>query len=457
MAVNTISAWNWTFGDGGTSNAQAPTHVYTSAGTYSVTLTVTDTAGCSNTRTKPIVITPVPVANFGYSTPTCQGDAVNFSDMSTTASGFVARWVWNFGDGNTQTILFPASPNVTHQYTNAGTFNVTLTVKTSDSCTNFITRVVTILPKPTADFMYGSACQGNTVSFNDLSISNTTGAVSGWVWNFGDPTSGTANTSALQHPTHIYNTSGTYPVSLIVSLPGGCSDTVTKQVVVSAPPTVDFTPVAGCNGDTTSFTSTVNVAATQSFYWQFGDGTTSFVANPIHIYATAGTYTVTLTITDTAGCTNTKVKPVIVIPGPLASFSAGTPACSGMPVTLTDLSNANGGSITSWHWTFGDGTDTTYTSSLASFTHTYAQPGTFIVTLQVTTAMGCESVTQKTVSISPSPIANFAYANTCQGQSTQFTDQTSLNGGNSLTQRAWNFGDPGIGRSEYIHADQSKP
>ncbi len=187
------------------------------------------------------------------------------------------------------------------------------------------------------------------------------------------------------------------------------------------------------------------LAATQGFYWQFGDGTTSFVANPIHIYATAGTYTVTLTITDTAGCTNTKVKPVIVIPGPLASFSAGTPACSGMPVTLTDLSNANGGSITSWHWTFGDGTDTTYTSSLASFTHTYAQPGTFIVTLQVTTAMGCESVTQKTVSISPSPIANFAYANTCQGQSTQFTDQTSLNGGNSLTQRAWNFGDPASG------------
>jgi PKD repeat protein len=445
MAVATIASWNWSFGDGGTSTLQAPTHTYTSPGTYSVTLTVTDTAGCSNTRTKPIIIAPIPDANFGYTAPTCQGDVVSYTDMSSTTSGFIAKWIWDFGDGNTQTITFPASPDVNHAYTNAGTFNVKLIVKTNDSCTNELTRVVTVLPKPTAAFMHGPACLGNQVNFNDFSISNTTGTISGWAWNFGDPTSGTANNSALQNPTHTYNTAGTYSVALVVSIPGGCSDTITQQITVSPPPSVDFTPVAGCNGDTTEFTSTVNLATTQGFYWQFGDGGTAFTANPIHIYATAGTYTVTLTITDTAGCTNVKVKPVTVIQGPLAVFSSSTPSCSGQPITFTDLSTANGGSIGNWYWTFGDGTDTTYSSSVTSFNHTYTQPGTFQVTLHVTTALGCEHTVQNTVTISPSPIAGFEYANTCQGQSTQFTDMTSLNGGSSLTQRTWDFGDPASG------------
>ena len=337
------------------------------------------------------------------------------------------------------------SPNVTHQYTNSGTFNVTLTVKTNDSCTNQLTRVVTILPKPTADFVHGAACQGNAVTFSDQSTSNTTGSISGWTWNFGDPTSGTANTSTAQNPTHIYNTAGSYTVALITSIPGGCSDTTTRQVTVSPPPTVDFTPAAGCNGDTTTFTSAVNQATTQGFYWQFGDGGTSFDADPIHVYSTAGTYTVILTITDTAGCTNTRVKPVLVVPAPMAAFSSSTPACSGQLITFTDLSNANGGSLTTWHWEFGDGTDTTYSASVPSFAHTYAQAGTFQVTLHVYSALGCENVVQHTVSISPSPIADFAYANTCQGQSTQFTDMTSLNGGSSVTQRTWNFGDPASG------------
>ncbi|MFA6183445.1 MAG: PKD domain-containing protein, partial [Acidithiobacillus sp.] len=447
MDLATIATWNWSFGDGGTSTAQAPAYTYTAAGTYTVILTVSDTAGCSATRTKTIVIAPLPSVNFGYTTPGCQGEAVSFADMSGATSGYVALWQWDFGDGNTQTILFPALPDVTHLYASAGTFNVTLTVKTNDSCTNELTRVVTILPKPTAGFLHGAACQGTSVAFTDLSISNTTGGISGWAWDFGDPGSGTANTSGLQHPTHSYNTAGTYTVSLVVSIPGGCSDTATLPVVVSAPPAVDFTQVAGCNGDTTQFTSSasVNMAATQGWYWQFGDGATSFVVDPMHIYASAGTYTVTLTISDTAGCTNTKAKPVVVVPGPLAAFSSSSPGCSGLPITFTDLSLSNGGSLSFWHWDFGDGSDTTYNALVASFEHTYTQPGTFLVTLQVLSVLGCENAVQHTVTVSPSPVSAFTFANTCQGQGTQFTDASDLNGGSSITLRAWDFGDPASG------------
>ncbi len=446
MSPGAIGNWLWSFGDGGTAGTQAPVHTYTAPGTYNITLSVTDTAGCSNVKTGSITIKPSPDASFSISGPGCQGDTIRF--INTTAvlpSGFIARYLWNFGDGNTQSVFFPSSPDVTHQYFNSGTFNVSLLVVSSDSCSDTYSGIVTIQPRPTAAFMHGSACQGGAVQFTDISNSNTTGSISGWAWDFGDAASGTANQSTLQNPAHTYNTSGTYTVLLSVTLSGGCSDDTTMQVVVAAPPTVDFTSVAGCNGDTTEFTSTVNPAGTQGWFWQFGDGGTSVIPDPIHIYANAGTYQVILTITDTAGCVNSKTKAVVVAPAPLAAFAVSSPGCSGLPVILTDLSSASGGSLGTWYWTFGDGNDTTYNSVLPTFTHTYTQPGTFTITLKVITATGCENTTTHTAIISASPIADFNYGGTCQGQSTQFTDITNLNGGGTLTQHTWNFGDPASG------------
>ena len=141
-----------------------------------------------------------------------------------------------------------------------------------------------------------------------------------------------------------------------------------------------------------------------------------------------------------------KVKPVIVIPGPLAAFSSSTPACSGLADHLYRPEQCQR------RKPLPPGTGISAMERIPpimrlsrSFEHTYAQPGTFQVTLHVLSALGCEHAVQHTVTISPSPIAGFDYANTCQGQSTQFTDMTSLNGGSSLTQRAWNFGDPASG------------
>ena len=446
MSPGAIGNWLWSFGDGGTAGTQAPMHTYTAPGTYNVTLSVTDTAGCSNVKTNSITIKPSPDASFSISGPGCQGDTIHF--INTTAvlpSGFIARYLWNFGDGNTQSVFFPASPDVTHQYFNAGTFNVSLLVVSSDSCSDTYSGIVTIQPRPTAAFMHGSACQGGAVSFTDISNSNTTGSISSWAWDFGDAGSGTSNQSTLPNPSHTFNTSGTYTVLLSVTLSGGCSDDTTMQVVVAAPPAVDFTSVAGCNGDTTEFTSTVDPASTQGWSWQFGDGGSSVIPDPIHIYGNAGTYQVILTITDTAGCMNSKTKPVVVAPAPMAAFAVSSPGCSGLPVILTDLSSASGGSLGTWYWTFGDGIDTTYNSVLPTFTHTYAQPGTFTITLKVITSTGCENTTTHTVIISASPIADFSYGGTCQGQSTQFADITNLNGGGTLTQHTWNFGDPTSG------------
>jgi PKD repeat protein len=210
---------------------------------------------------------------------------------------------------------------------------------------------------------------------------------------------------------------------------------------------VDFSSQAGCSGDTTQFTSStlVNVATTQSWMWQFGDGLSSTLIDPLHIYAQAGTYTVTLTITDTAGCVNTKSHTLDVIPGPVANFSFSTPGCTLAAITFTDLANANGGTITSWSWDFGDGNTTNYTTFQPTLAHTYSQAGTFLVSLRIQTQQGCSNIHPMAINISPAPVTDFSYANTCQGQATQFTDQTSLNGGNILTLHSWDFGDPTSG------------
>ncbi|MBK7029366.1 MAG: PKD domain-containing protein [Bacteroidales bacterium] len=456
MAIPTIASWYWSFGDGGSSTLQSPSHVYTFAGTYTVTLTVTDTAGCENQRSHPIIIVPLPLVNFDFSSPACDDQQIQFTDLTTSAAGYVTRWFWDFGDGTTQVINFPATASVSHTYAQSGTFNVTLTVKSSDSCSNLQTKTLTILPKPTALFSHGAACQGAAVSFTDLSLSNTTSGISNWQWDFGDPGSGSSNQSSQQNPIHNFNTAGTYTVRLIAIISGGCSDTVTSTVNVTPPPLVDFSSLAGCSGDTTQFTSstTVNVNATQSWYWQFGDGLSSTLVDPIHIYAQSGTFNVMLTITDTAGCINTKTNSVVVTPGPLSNFSFNTPACSGTEITFTDLGNGNGGIIGNWYWQFGDDTDTTFTTYHPTVTHTYSQPGTFLVSLTLGTQQGCSHTRVIPVTISASPLTAFNYQNTCQGQATQFTDQTSLNGGPTLVSHSWNFGDPPSGKQQLKYPNQ---
>jgi PKD repeat protein len=190
--------------------------------------------------------------------------------------GYIVRWDWVFGDGSTLTVNFPGNPNVTHIYNNYGTFNVTLTITTNDSCTKTVTKPVVVAPNPLANFSFESTCQNAPVQFNDLSQSGS-GSISDWLWNFGDPASGASNISTLQDPTHTFSAASTYTVSLIVTNSGGCKDTVSVPVIVHSLPTVDFTSTPGCVDDSTQFVSStfINAGAVTTILWDFGDGFTS--------------------------------------------------------------------------------------------------------------------------------------------------------------------------------------
>ncbi|GEM_PF-789751 len=223
-----ITSWSWDFGDGSTSGAQNPSHQYTTAGTYTVALTVTGPGG-SDTKTKTDYITVYAPITADFSGTPTSGDApltVNFTDAS---SGDVTTWSWDFGDGGTS-----STQNPSHQYTTAGTYTVSMTASNScDSDTKTKTDYITVTEPsgnpPVADFS-ASPTSGTApllVTFTDQSTNNPTG----WNWDFGD-----GATSGEQNPQHEYTSAGSYTVSLTASNADG-SDTETKAdyITVSAP------------------------------------------------------------------------------------------------------------------------------------------------------------------------------------------------------------------------------
>ncbi|MFA5409772.1 MAG: PKD domain-containing protein, partial [Bacilli bacterium] len=209
------TAWSWDLGDGGTSTVQHPQHIYTTAGTYTVALTVTTNQG-NVSVTKPNLLTFYDPVTANFTADTTAGLiplAVQFTDTST---GSPTAWNWTFGDGETSTAQSPA-----HTYAAEGNYTVTLTASNpADEDTETKTEYIKVFDPVTAAFTANETL-GLTpmnVQFNDTS----TGTPTSWLWDFGDD-----NTSALQNPAHTYAAEGNYTVTLTASNPAD-EDTETK-------------------------------------------------------------------------------------------------------------------------------------------------------------------------------------------------------------------------------------
>jgi len=383
---NSPASWTWTFGDGGSSTVQDPVHMYTTPGTYTITLTATNAAGSNtDTATNYITVTKAspPAASFAANiTVGTVPLTVNFTDMSTNSP---TVWAWSFGDGGWSTLENPS-----HTYTTPGTYTVSLTASNYGgsnvaTTTNYIT--VTKASPPIASFTsnvtVGSA--PFSVGFSDTS----TNSPIQWAWTFGD-----GGTSSVQNPVHMYTTAGTYTVSLLATNYGGSNSvTQTNYITVSG----QSLPVASFIANTTSgpFPLTVNFTDTSTnspiqWAWTFGDGGTSSVQNPSYTYTTPGTYTVSLTVTNYGGNgTVTQSSYIRALPKfPVAAFvSDVTSGTAPLTVNFTDMST---NSPITWAWTFGDGA----TSSLQNPIYTYTSPGTYSVALLVTNAGGSDSITK---------------------------------------------------------------
>lgn len=328
-----------------------------------------------------------PFADFSYT-----GDpTVIFTDLST---GSPTSWSWNFGDGGTSVLENPS-----HLYATNGTFNVCLTVTNgvgSDThCENVL---IDTYEPPVADFSYTG---DPTVSFTDLSLNDPTS----WNWNFGD-----GFTSTLQDPVHTYATNGSFFVCLTATNALG-SSTDCNTINISGYPVTPVTDFTYSDEPVVNFTDLSTNVPTY-WDWTFGDGGTSTLQNPVHVYTENGTYNVCLTSGNVAGA-DSECKTIVIDAylAPEANFTfTGDPI-----VSFTDLSTND---PLTWLWNFDDGDVSTEINPV----HTYELNGTYNVCLSVTGAGGSDTYCQNVVIAAngSAPVTDFDFAVT--GLTAIFTD-----------------------------------
>lgn len=279
----------------------------------------------------------------------CSPLNVAFTNLSTYPAG--TTFYWDFGNGNTSTAT---SPRAT--YTLSGLYSVKLKIVNGASTDSIIKEnVIEIFPQPNVAFSLNGidkGCAPLTCNFsNQSSISD--GSEITYMWSFGD-----GYKSSLTEPQHIYQSGGTFDVSLMATSNHGCQAATTKQSLTDV-----YEPIAkfgvdktySCNGNLTAqFNNLSEGGSNLNYTWQFGDGNTSTEESPSHLFTNTGKFSVQLTATHPYGCTSTaKLNDLIQIVKTEAKFSSSADTiCPEQSITLSNASvNAN-----AYTWKFGDGT-----------------------------------------------------------------------------------------------------
>ncbi len=274
-----IKKWFWDFGDGEVSTVQNPVKKYAASGDYSVKLMVEGETGCqSDVITQTVHVIALPIVDFSTSLLACESKDVTFTDISSTVEGTIVKWIWNFGDGTAIEEKNAATP-FTHAFLVSGTYKVILKVITDKGCESVaFEKNVLINPLPNVNFVIPEICIRD--SFAQFTDSSTIadGSVLSYSWDFGNPGSGSLNSSNLKNPTHKYTIAGTYEVSLTVTSVSGCVTKLVKSFQVSgAVPKADFLVLNNtqlCSNKEVVFrnTSTVDFGAIGKVEWFFDYG-----------------------------------------------------------------------------------------------------------------------------------------------------------------------------------------
>ena len=344
------TGWVWDFGDGTSSDVSSPEHTYMNPGTYSVRLTVQGQSGSDTKASEHLIeVTQHPVVSLRAQPRSGSAPlTVAFTDNST---GRITSRVWSFGDGTSSD-----EANPLHTYARAGVYDVSLTVSGPDGGADTLSPAlitVTDLIQPPVAAISVDTSGGVTplsVRFTDVS----TGDVTTRTWDFGDGV-----TAADSDLTHTYQKSGSYTTTLTIKGPAGESRTE-KSITVLEPV---LQPKAGFISDSTSGIAPLTVRFTDSssgtvssWKWDFGDGMSSGEKNPTHIFSSAGSFPVILTVSGPAGENQTTKTIVVTESASIPSVSFSTTPSEGYASLSVSFADFSSGSISSWKWDFGDGT-----------------------------------------------------------------------------------------------------
>ncbi|RRQ48857.1 PKD domain-containing protein [Maribacter algicola] len=444
---NDIVSYLWDFGNGDTSNAADPVYTYTQGGTFTSTLTVTDGDGYTDISDSIEVVVngrPVAVATADILTGIAPLE-VNFTGNQSTDDQGITSYSWVFGDSGTST-----ESNPTRVFEIPGTYIVELTVQDEGGLEDTASVTITVNDNmPPVAVASANVTEGDAPLEVQFTGSQSTDdiAVVTYTWDFGD---GSSSTEA--DPVHTFNIAGTYSVILAVTDGSGQEDTETIEITVNPAPGA---PVANATSDITEGNAPLEVSfnsdqstddgTIESFEWDFGDGGTSTEANPVYTFNTAGTFTVTLTVTDDQGLMDNDTLEIVVTslnaPPTAVANSNVTTGPAPLQVNFTGDQSIDDDAVVSYRWDLGDGT----ILNEANVTHIYNTPGVYLAVLRVTDAEGLEDTDSITITVAETGQAPIAIATSDVSEGVAplevtFTgDQSTVSSGD--IQYAWDFGD----------------
>jgi len=373
-----ITGYVWSFGPGfnDPGDSMFTTHI-NGVGIYNTTLTVTDQNGCQYTSNPTAITITAPTVKFAMPPGGCVNSAIPFTDNSTpSALGTkITGYVWYFGDSTVSTY---SSPPFAHQYADTGSYTVIEVVTDDGGCSGSGTvKNAVQITSPHALFLAPDSfyCPNTALTFTDLSE----GYGLTESWNFGD---GTISST----PTHTFPAASnvTYPVTLTITDKYGCTADTLENLRIESP------IAAFTIADTTGICVPLQAIFTatgqyyDSLYWEFGDGTTSTLANTSHFYNSLDTFTATLVVQGPGGCLDSTSRKVYLA-NPNTTVFTFTPqsACDSV-VARFDIVPPP---YTVFTLNFGD--NTADSSQNGAPVHTYRSPTTFTPILYLTDATGC--------------------------------------------------------------------
>lgn len=378
--------WKWDFGNGIISTERDPVIDF-KKGIFTVTL-IAYNGNCADVFTQEnVIVVSQPVADYTFVQDNiCFPVTIAFKDESID----VSKWSWDFGNGVTS-----KEQNPVHIFYDMPKKKISLTVENSSGCKSTVTKESPVFHQTQFDAKKSSGCIPFIVSFIDKTIEAT-----GWYWDFGD-----GNFSYEKSPTHTYEEVGIYNVSLITTSANGCTDTLEIEDFIKVGMlNTDFTmdvPPSLCAPLFTQFRS--NAIGADTYTWDFGDGATSTLPDPIHIYTKVGEFHVSLITKNEYGCSDTvTIHNLARILGPEADFSlSDTILCHPQELKITDKSK----SAIRWEWFFGDGT-VSYEQHPA---YEYEEPGDYTLSLLATDKYGCrEFKKMDSIKVVRTPRAKFS-------------------------------------------------
>lgn len=500
VATGQITDFEWDFGDGGTATGGQVSHTFTAPGTYTVTLTISS-EGCTQSSNTDVTINALPNLNLGTDQSICDGDSYQISPTGLSGNEQLT-WSPTTGLDNPNVSNPTATPTATTTYTlgvldangcpASDDIQITVnplpvadagpdqTICDQDVTTMAASGGVQYSWTPTTDLVDATsattqASPSTTTTTYDLTVTDANGCqdtddmtinvnplpvvdagaddsmcnqqtvqlqASGTIDYSWSPATGLTD-ATIANP--VFNGSITTTFTVTGTDANGCEDTDDVTVTVFALPIADFAqPAPACLGQPTAFTD--NSSGGGLIYaWDFGDNTTDNTQNPIHTYGTDGTFNVSLALVDSNGCTasTSSTAEVFPLPVPAMNIGDGQEFCE---LEVIQFENQSTGNITDVYWNFGDNAflpaipNSSSTLNDPTFAYQYSIFSPYTVLLGVTDAAGCYDQTQVSIIIRDVPVADFSATVACEGETTQFSDLSTVTG-STVTSWDWNFGD----------------